>query len=97
MDAEVIRQRAEAHGRAVVSGDLRTAGADLAAEAREAAGTVMGALPKSLDSAEIVNVEDHGDEALSYARYSGEGREVSVESRWAERDGQPKIVALRLV
>jgi hypothetical protein len=96
MDEETVRQHAEAHGRATVEGDLRAAGSDLTKDAVPAAGDVMKKMPSSLSSSAIESVTTEGDEYVVLIRYSGDGDAV-VESRWAERDGRPKIVDLKVV
>ncbi len=97
MDDAAVRKHAEAHGQAVAAGDLRTAAGDLTPEAQAAAGEVMRRLPRPVTGAEVISVEDRGDEGVAQIRYGGEPEAVTVESRWAERDGRPKIVDLRIV
>lgn len=97
MEEETVRQHAEAHGRATVEGDLRTAGSDLTHDALPAAGEVMKKMPKSLSGSAIDSVRAEGDEYVVLIRYSGEDSDAVVESRWAERDGRPKIVDLKVV
>ncbi|MDQ3981469.1 MAG: hypothetical protein M3271_02165 [Actinomycetota bacterium] len=97
MDEARLRDDAEAHGKATVQGDLKTAGSYLDKEAYAVAGQVMEKMPKPLESSEVGSVEVQGDEALVQIRYAGGGDEVLVESRWADRDGTPKIVGLRVL
>ncbi len=97
MDEARLRDDAEAHGRATVEGDLKTAGSYLDKEAYGPAGEVMEKMPKPLEASEVGSVEPEGDEALVQIRYSGGGGEVVVESRWADRGGTPKIVGLRVL
>jgi hypothetical protein len=97
VDENTVRERAQAHGNAVVGGDLGRAGADLSGEARMQAGDVMKQLPRPVTSAEVTAVAVEGDEAVARIRYSGENQETDVESRWAERAGEPKIISLAVV
>ncbi|MGH2807574.1 MAG: hypothetical protein ACRDKT_09890 [Actinomycetota bacterium] len=97
MDESSVREHAEAHGQAMVDGDLRRAGSDLTPEVQATAGDVMKHFPRKVETAELVSVAVQGDEAVTQARYSGEGKEVTVESRWAERDGRPKITVMKVV
>lgn len=97
MNKETVQEQAQVHGDAVVSGDLRTAGSALTREAREQAGAVMEALPKTLTGAAIDSVEEAGDTVRARIRYSGESDDVVVESTWEERDGSPRIVGLKVV
>ncbi|MDQ3958022.1 MAG: hypothetical protein M3273_06825 [Actinomycetota bacterium] len=97
MDEATVREDAEAHGRATVEGDLKTAGSYLSKEAYAAAGEVMQKMPQPLEASEVTSVEIDGGEAVVQIRYSGGGDEVLVESRWADRDDAPKIVGLRVL
>ena len=94
MDETAVREQAQAHGNATVEGDLNRAGQDLTKEAMAGAGAVMKAMPQSLKSAEIDNVEAAGDGFVVLIRYSGDGDSIVVRSRWEEQDGRPKIVEL---
>ncbi len=97
MDEQAVRSHAEAHGNALIEGDLRKAGGDLTPEAQAQAPDVMSTFPKKVESAEVVSLDIQGEEAVVQARYSGEGKEVTVESRWGERDGRPKILDMKVV
>ena len=97
MDEASVREHAQAHGQAIVDGDLRKAGGDLTPEMQATAGDVMKQFPKKVTGAEVVSVEVKGDNAVVNARYSGDEVAVTVESLWAERDGRPKIVEMKVV
>lgn len=96
MDESSVKQHAEAHGNAVVAGDLRTAGSDLTKEAAAQAPAVMGKLPRPATAAEILKVESSGDTTVVHILYKGPDSEATVVSTWADRDGTPKIVNLEL-
>ena len=97
MDEQAVRTHAEAHGNAIIEGDLRRAGGDLTPEAQAQAPDVMSNFPKKVESAEVVSLNVDGEEAVVQARYAGEGKEVTVESRWGDRDGRPKILDMKVV
>ncbi len=97
MDEGAVRTHAEEHGTAIVNGDLRKAGSDLTPEAQAQAPDVMANFPKRVESAEVVSLDVQGEEAVVRALYKGEGKEVTVESRWGERDGRPKILDMKVV
>lgn len=97
MDEATVRQRAEAHGRATVAGDLKKAGSDLDKSAYGAAGEVMKKMPTDLTNSEVTGVRTDGDQCVVSIRYSGATDSATVESRWAEQDGAPKIVDLKVV
>jgi hypothetical protein len=96
MEEMTARQHAEAHARAMVAGDLSRAAEDLSAEGSATAGPIMKQLPRPIQSAEVVGVTTQGEEVVAFILYSGAGKHVTVESRWAERDGRPRIVGLKL-
>jgi hypothetical protein len=97
VDENAVRQEAETHAAATVKGDLRTAGSSLTKDAMGDAGTVMKSMPGELDSHEVTGVQASGEEYVATIAYSGEGKTVTVESRWAEVDGNPRIVGLKVV
>lgn len=97
MEEETVRQHAESHGRATVAGDLKGAGSDLDRSAYGAAGEVMKKMPGQLSGSEITAMRAEGDEWVVSILYRGDDRSATVESRWAERDGVPKIVDLKVV
>lgn len=96
MDEVTIRQYAEAHGKAAVTGDMVTLMADIDPSAMEALGTVAGAFPSPLESAEVASLRLEGDVAVVQMAYTGNNTTVTVESRWAERDGRPKVIDAKL-
>lgn len=97
MDEAIVRRHAEAHGRATVAGDLKKAGGDLDKSAYVSAGEVMKQMPADLTGSEVTEVRSEGDEWVIGIRYSGAADAATVESRWADRDGTPKIVDLKVV
>ncbi len=97
MDEQAVRTHAEQHGQAMVDGDIKRAGSDLTPEAQAQAPDVMSNFPRKVETAEVVSLDVQGEEAVVQARYSGEGKEVLVESRWGDRDGRPKILDMKVV
>jgi hypothetical protein len=94
VDENLVRRHAEAHGKATVAGDLKTAAGDLTPEAMAQAGAVMGQMPKQLTGCEIVAIEAEGESCVAQILYKGDDKAVTVRSVWADRDGRPKIVEL---
>jgi hypothetical protein len=97
MDEALVRQHAEAHGQATVAGDLKKAGGDLDKSAYGAAGEVMKQMPADLSGSEVTGVSAEADEWVVTIRYTGATDSATVQSRWGERDGAPKIVDLKVV
>lgn len=97
MDEAAVKDRAKAHGDAVVAGDMRTAGGDLLPDAVAQAPDVMSGMPDPLTSAEIVEVRSEGDAVFTVCSYRGGSGELKVQSRWIDRDGTPMIADLKVV
>jgi hypothetical protein len=98
MEEEKVREHAEAHGSAVVAGDLAAAGSDLTKEGQAAAGTVMRQLPRPVTGSEVLSVDLTGEQGIARIRYLGdEGAEATVESVWEERNGRPKIIDMKVI
>jgi hypothetical protein len=53
-------------------------------------------MPGRLTGADVVSVEASGADAVAHIRYTGEQGATTVESRWAEVGGEPKIVGLEV-
>ena len=97
MDEQAVRTHAEEHGQAVKNGDLRKAGGDLTPEAQAQAPDVMSSFPKTVETADVQSLDLQGEEATVQIRYAGEGKEVTVETKWGERDGRPKILDMKVI
>lgn len=97
MDEQTVSQKAEAHAKATVAGDLKSAGSVLDKSAYGPAGEVMKKMPGDLSGCEITSASQQGDGWLVTIRYTGTEGSVDVESTWAERDGEPKIVGLQVL
>jgi hypothetical protein len=96
VDESTVREHAEAHGKAVAAGDLRTAGSDLTEEGRADAGAVMSKMPTPVTSATITSVTQSGDTFVATIRYEGTDGGIDVNSTWVEKDGRPMISKLAL-
>ena len=94
MDETTVRERAAAHGQAVVDRDFGKAGSDLTGDAEAHAPDVMKQLPRPTTSAEVVGVETRDDEIVCLIRYGGADSETTVASTWRDVDGTPRIVQL---
>jgi hypothetical protein len=96
MDEALVQKHAEAHAAAMVDGDLKRAGSDLAPEAQREAGAVMKRMPDPLHSARIEEVATDGASTVTQILYSGTGAQLVVRARWEEREGRPMIVSLAI-
>lgn len=97
MDETKVREHAEAHGRAMVAKEWERAGSDVVAEIEDTVPGVMKRMPRPIEGAEVVSVEDLGDSAVAVIVYSGADQETKVESTWADREGRPMIVKLEVL
>jgi hypothetical protein len=88
MDTDSVRQHAQAHGDAVVRGDL-----DAVPEMRPQVPELAKGLPQPTTAAEVLSVEDAGDHTNVEIRYSSGQDAVTIRSRWEEREaeGRPLI------
>jgi hypothetical protein len=97
MDEDAVRAHAEAHGRAVVEGDLRRAASDLGGVARRQAAGVMEHVPKDVSSVEVTMIDNQDRHCIVDTTYSGPTQQAIVRARWEEHDDRPKIVRLEVV
>ncbi|MCW3038973.1 MAG: hypothetical protein JWM31_878 [Solirubrobacterales bacterium] len=93
METEQIRTAAEAHGRAVVNGDIEHIKADLVDELHPHIPAVAGAVPQPLQSATVLSVDVFEGYAETVTAYASPDRSVEFKSRWEDRGaGRPQIV-----
>ena len=102
MDEQAVRSEAQKHADATVAGDFKTAGSSLTEEAMAQAGGVMKQMPRNLTSGQVGEVTSDGEAFTVLINYSGttkEGEEASatVESKWEDRGGAPKLSSMRVV
>lgn len=77
---------------ALVAGDVDRAMGDFSDELRRNAGEVLALLPLPLTEATIESVEHGGAGFNVVLRLVGESAEDQIQTRWKDRDGQPKLV-----
>src|SRR5207247_5819931 len=92
MDDNAVRQHAEAFGAALVEGDVDRAMSDFSPELRRNLGEVLALLPLPVREATVERVERAGSGFNAVLRLVGETDEVEVQTRWKDRDGQPRVV-----
>ena len=97
MDESTVRESAETHARATVERDYTVAASYLTDDAKANVGEIMKAMPRSLASADVLDVDVSDDAATCRIRYAGGEGATTVESRWQEVEGRPMIVALEVV
>lgn len=92
MDAEVIRQRTDAHCDALLAGDVERATEDFSEQLRSNLGTIVSQWPLPLAEATVESVDQGGSGYLAVVRLVGEGQTVRQQMRWKDRDGTPTVV-----
>ena len=92
MDEATVRDRATAMCEALVAGDVGLATADFSEELHRNLGEVVALFPLPSTEATIESVEHTGAGYTVVLRLVGETEEVMVQTRWKDRDGEPRIV-----
>jgi hypothetical protein len=96
MDDSKVREHAEAHGRAIAAGDLAAAAGDLDESVRAKAPSIMKHLPRPVTASEVLSVEAAADAFVVRTLYTGAEGTATVDARWAEIGGRPRIVDLEV-
>ena len=92
MDAQVVREHAEAYCAALVEGDMSRAGEAMSRELQANLGQLVAILPLPLTEATVQSVEVGGSGYVLMLRLVGEGGEIGLQTRWKDRDGHPTLV-----
>jgi hypothetical protein len=92
MDEPAVREHAQAFCDALVSGDVDRAIAHFSEELKRNLGEVLALLPLPATEATIQSVEAGGAGYNVILRLVGESDEVEIQTRWKDRDGEPRIV-----
>ncbi len=93
MDEQDVRARAEAVCVALVTGDVGVFIELLSRELRQNVGEVMTLLPLPATEATVESIASGGSAAqTAVIRIVGEHEEVTIQTRWKERDGTPTII-----
>jgi succinyl-CoA synthetase alpha subunit len=92
MDEDRVRASAQAVGDALVAGNIEGAIEHLSAELRRNLGVVVAMLPLPATEATVESVERGGSSVVVVVRVVSETDEVQLQTRWKDRDGEPKIV-----
>jgi len=92
MDEEAVRARAQAVCDALAAGDIERASEDFSVELRRNLGEVLALMPLPANEVEIDSVERSGPGFNVVIRIAGELDEVLVQTRWKDRDGEPRMV-----
>jgi hypothetical protein len=92
VEPDSIGERARALADALVAGDVDLATRDFSPELRRNLGEVLAMLPLPVSEATVESVERGGSAFVAVLRLVGETDEVTIQTRWKDRDGRPTVV-----
>ena len=92
MDEDRVRASAQAVGDALVAGNIEGAIEHLSDELKRNLGEVVAMLPLPATEATVESVDRGGSSVVVVVRVVSETDEVQLQTRWKDRNGEPKIV-----
>jgi hypothetical protein len=92
MEEQDVRAAAQAVGDALVGGNVDAAIEYLSEELHRNLGEVVALLPLPATEASIVSIDRATSAYVVVLRVVGETSDVELETRWKDRDGEPRIV-----
>ena len=92
MDEQAVRARAQALCDGLAAGDIERATSDFSPELRRNLGEVLALMPLPANEVAIESIEHAGAGYNVVIRIAGEVDEVLVQTRWKDRDGEPRVV-----
>ena len=92
MDENDVRSSAQAVCDALVAGDVDTAIGYLSEELKRNLGEVVALLPLPATEVAIESIERGASAFVVVVRLVGESHEDLLQTRWKDRDGDPRIV-----
>jgi hypothetical protein len=92
MDEDRVRASAQAVGDALVAGNIEGAIEHLSDELKRNLGEVVAMLPLPATEATVESIERGASSVVVVVRVVSETDEVQLQTRWKDRDGEPKIV-----
>jgi hypothetical protein len=92
MNEDDVRASAQQVADALVAGDVDTAIGFLSDELKRNLGEVVALLPLPATEATITSIERGASAVVVVVRVTNESQEVELQTRWKDRDGEPRIV-----
>jgi hypothetical protein len=92
MEEQDVRLAAQAVGDALVAGNVDGAIEYLSDELKRNLGEVVALLPLPATESEIVSIERATSAFVVVVKLVGETSDVELQTRWKDRDGEPRIV-----
>jgi hypothetical protein len=92
MDEPAVRARAQAVCDALAAGDIERATGSFSPELLRNLGEVLALMPLPANEVEIDSIAHSGTGYNVVLRMAGEVDEVLIQTRWKDRDGEPRMV-----
>ncbi|HUQ43776.1 MAG TPA: hypothetical protein VM451_05100 [Candidatus Limnocylindria bacterium] len=92
MEEQEVREAAQAVGDALVAGNVDGAIEYLSEELKRNLGEVVALLPLPATEATISSIERATSAFVVIVKVVGETSDVELQTRWKDRDGEPRIV-----
>jgi hypothetical protein len=92
MDEQAVRARAQAVCEALAAGDIERARGHFSPELQRNLGEVLALMPLPANEVAIESIEHAGSGYNVVIRLAGEVDEVLLQTRWKDRDGEPRMV-----
>jgi hypothetical protein len=92
MNEDDVRSSAQQVCDALVAGNVDIAIGYLSDELKRNLGEVVALLPLPATEASITSIEHGGPAFVVIVRLVGETNETELQTRWKDRDGEPRIV-----
>ncbi|HYX12302.1 MAG TPA: hypothetical protein VE817_09975 [Candidatus Acidoferrum sp.] len=92
MDEQAVRARAQAVCDALATGDVEQARVHFSPELQRNLGEVLALMPLPASAVSIDSIDHGGSGYNVMLRMAGEVDEVVLQTRWKERDGEPRMV-----
>jgi hypothetical protein len=88
MDEQAVREHAQAHAAALLSGDIGKAAEEMSWELQHNLGPIVAMLPMPLTEASIESIESTPTGYRVVLHLVGEGDSLRLATRWKDRDGE---------
>ena len=92
MDEQSVREHAQQHCEALLSGDIGQASQSMSRELQQNLGSLVAMMPLPLTAATVESVEMTGKAHVAILHLVGDDGEIRLETRWKERDGKPTMI-----
>jgi hypothetical protein len=92
MDEQAVRAGAQAVCDALAAGDIEQARSHFSPELQRNLGEVLALMPLPANEVEIDSIDHGGSGYNVMIRMAGQVDEVLLQTRWKEREGEPRMV-----